>query len=163
MAKNGTIGAKGHLPWQGKQPAEVAYFRKTTEGSPVVMGSSTARSLGAPLENRRNISLSFDCTVALPPGFGCETSLDKIIAQAKTEDVYVIGGGQVFGACMPFADELLLSVIQSEYPGDVSFPEVSVELQLVSESYEAADEENVDAVLYQRYVRSSGLEVEVAC
>jgi len=121
-ARNGTIGHRGALPW--RLPEDLALFRRTTMGHPILMGRRTHASIGRPLPGRRNIVLSRD------PGFrcaGCEVApdLDSALALcADASDVFVIGGADLYRAALPRADRLLVTEIAADFEGDVFFPPV---------------------------------------
>lgn len=123
VARNGVIGQGGVLPWH--LPEDLAYFRRVTQGHPVVMGRRTWESLPArfrPLPGRRNIVLTRQ------PGWasdGAETAANWPAAQALLagqERAFVIGGAEVFRELMPAADELWLTEVQADVVGDTLFP-----------------------------------------
>jgi dihydrofolate reductase len=123
VARNGAIGRKNALLW--REPEDQKHFRRTTLGSPVVMGRRTWDSLPArfkPLPGRRNIVVTRD---ALWRAKGAETavSLDDALAlAADAEKVYVIGGGELYALALPRADELVLTEIDADLDGDTFFP-----------------------------------------
>jgi dihydrofolate reductase len=121
MTPAGTIGLGGTLPWH--LPADLAFFKRTTSGHPIVMGRKTYDSIGRPLPNRRNIVLTKNAawsapgveTIPSPDALGDLPGLDGTI--------YIIGGSKVYEAFLPTLDELLISHVSREYPGDTWFPE----------------------------------------
>jgi dihydrofolate reductase len=121
-ARNGAIGRGGRLPWH--LPEDLAQFRRTTMGHPILMGRRTHESIGRALPGRRNIVLSRD------PGYraaGCEVAPDLDAALALCADVpeaYVIGGAQLYAAAAPRAARLLVTEIDADFEGDVFFPPV---------------------------------------
>jgi len=121
-ARNGVIGAKGGIPW--RLPGELAYFRQTTMGHPLVMGRKTWESIGRPLPGRRSI------VVSRQPGFtapGAEvaTSLDEALQRcAGSAEVFVIGGEQLYREALPRADRLLVTEIDADFDGDTYWPAV---------------------------------------
>ncbi len=124
VSKNGVIGNKGKLPWNSKE--EMAFFKKTTTGYPVIMGRKTYESLGKPLENRENIiiskSINLNCN-----NLKSFDSLRKGIEycrRKKYEKVFIIGGGEIFEQAIEFAGKILISEMKKPYEGDVFFPEI---------------------------------------
>lgn len=121
MTPSGIIGLGGTLPWH--LPADLAFFKRTTTGHPIVMGRKTYDSIGRPLPNRRNIVLTKNATWRAP---GVET-IDSPAALGDLSGldgtIYIIGGSKVYEAFLPSLDELLISHVSSEYPGDTWFPE----------------------------------------
>jgi dihydrofolate reductase len=118
-ARNGVIGANGRLPW--RLPEDLAHFRRTTMGHPIVMGRRTWESIGRPLPGRRNVVISRQ------PGFtaaGAEVvaDLDAALALcAGAGEVFVIGGAQVYHEALPRAQRLVLTEIDAEFAGDTHF------------------------------------------
>lgn len=119
-ARNGVIGAKGGLPW--RLPEDLAFFKRTTMGHPIVMGRKTWESIGRPLPGRRSIVVTRD------PDFtasGAEVvhSLAEAIACCRTADeIFVIGGAQLYADALPRADRLLLTEIHADFDGDTLLP-----------------------------------------
>lgn len=119
VAENGTIGDKNSLLWHISE--DLRNFKRITSGHPVVMGRKTFESLGRPLPNRRNIVISRTTTHIE----GCEVvdSLEKAIALFPTEEeVFIIGGAQIYAQAMPLADKFYLTKVEHPYEGDTSFP-----------------------------------------
>ncbi len=125
MAANRVIGRNNAIPWQ--IPEEMAHFKATTMGHPLIMGRKTYASIGGPLPGRRNIIVtanpSFqarpDCTVVA-------VSLAQAITLcAGAEKVFVIGGAQLYQAALPLAHTLILTVIGKDFAGDTFFPDFS--------------------------------------
>lgn len=121
MATNRVIGKDGDMPW--KIPADLAYFRKVTEGHPIIMGRRTWESLGRPLPKRRNIVVTSQPAEAFP-GAEVVPSFDAALALCEADElVFCIGGGQLYRAALPQADCLYLTEIHQEIDGDTVFPE----------------------------------------
>ncbi len=123
VARGGVIGSEGAVPW--RLPEDMAYFRAVTLGQPVVMGRRTWDSLPdrfRPLPGRRNV------VVTRNPSWGEEGaeragSLEEALRLVEgAERVAVIGGGELYAAALPLADELLLTEVDLEVDGDTFFP-----------------------------------------
>ncbi|MEY4560920.1 MAG: dihydrofolate reductase FolA [Pseudomonadota bacterium] len=125
VARNGVIGHDNQLLW--RLPEDMKYFKRSTLGHPVIMGRKTWDSVPErfrPLPDRHNI------VVTRQPGWqaaGATTthSLDEALAavQPDANRVFVIGGGELYAAAMPLADELLITEIDHPFEGDAHFPE----------------------------------------
>jgi dihydrofolate reductase len=124
VGRGGVIGRDGDLPW--RLPEDMAHFREVTIGEPVVMGRKTWDSLPVrfrPLPGRRNV------VVTRNPAWSAEGaeragSFDEALELAHgAERVSVIGGGEIFAAALPVADELVFTEIDLEVDGDTLFPE----------------------------------------
>ncbi|MDB6138088.1 MAG: dihydrofolate reductase [Verrucomicrobiaceae bacterium] len=119
MASNRVIGKDGTLPW--RLPEDLKFFKKTTLGHPILMGRKTFDSIGKPLPGRRNMVLSH----AMEPREGVEVihepgELDNL-CQAD-EEVFLIGGAQLFETLLPNCAGLYLTWIEHPYEGDTFFP-----------------------------------------
>jgi dihydrofolate reductase len=94
MDENRLIGSNNGLPWH--LPADLAFFKRTTMGKPIVMGRKTFESIGRPLPGRRNIVVTRD------PDFsaaGCDiaNSIDAALDLcADDEEVMLIGGASLY-------------------------------------------------------------------
>lgn len=124
-ARNGVIGRGGNLPWRLK--TDLAIFRATTMGKPVIMGRKTWESLPKkPLVGRTNIVLSRDGSFEPHGAVVCEEFSEALsIAREQAEEdgvgeVCVIGGASLFELALPRARRLYLTDIDAEVEGDVS-------------------------------------------
>lgn len=141
MGSNRAIGEKNTLPWS--MPADLKRFRDITSGHPVIMGRKTYESIGHPLPKRLNIVVTRDQSLVIP---GCTVvhSLDEaLMTTGDAEEVFVIGGAQLFTEALPRADRMYLTFIHAEFPGDVFFPEYdSAQWSEVSRKDHASDDAN---------------------
>ena len=123
MSANRVIGRNGRMPWH--IPKELAFFKTTTMGHPLIMGRTTFESLPFPLPGRRNIVLSRDPSFQ-PEGAEIASTLEKALELCNGADiVFVIGGAQIFSLAMPLATGILLSVLDRAVEGDTIFPEIN--------------------------------------
>ena len=133
IAENGVIGDNNALLWNIKE--DMRRFRTTTTGHPVIMGRKTYESIGRPLPKRTNVVITRSDTTFE----GCEVahSLEEAVAMFPAdEEVFIIGGAQIYKQALPLADKLYLTVVHRNYDGDTSFPEIDY-----SEWQEVAREE----------------------
>ena len=118
-ARNRTIGRDNTLPW--KLPGDLAHFKRTTLGCPIVMGRKTWDSLGRPLPGRRNIVITRNATNAFV-GAECVTSLSHALEAVKeAEQVFVIGGAQIYQQALPLAQRIVATEIHADIEGDAVF------------------------------------------
>ncbi|KKW16678.1 MAG: Dihydrofolate reductase [Parcubacteria group bacterium GW2011_GWA1_50_14] len=125
IGKNNVIGQNNDLVW--KIPDDLARFREITKGHPVIMGRRTFESIGRPLPDRTNIVISREKDYA-PEGVSVVYSVDEAIEKAKSlgnDEIFVIGGGEIYRQFMPYTDKLYLTIIDAEADGDVFFPDYS--------------------------------------
>jgi dihydrofolate reductase len=119
-ARNGVIGRGNQLPWH--LPEDLAHFKRTTMGRPIVMGRKTWESIGRPLPGRRSLVVSRDPHYTAP-GAEVVASLDEALARTAAEpEVFVIGGAQLYAAAVPRAQRLVLTQIAADFEGDAFFP-----------------------------------------
>lgn len=140
MTKNRVIGKDNQMPWH--LPADLAWFRQNTTGKPVIMGRKTFESIGRPLPKRTNIVLSrqpFE-----HDGVIWKDSLESAVNFVRdSEEIMLIGGGQLFNEYVSKADRLYLTEIQTELDGDTFFPSINWdEWHIEFEQYRPADEQN---------------------
>jgi dihydrofolate reductase len=131
VARNGDIGVAGGLPW--KLPSDQQFFKRVTMGRPLIMGRKTFESLGRPLPGRTNIVVTRRSGYAAP-GAVVVHSLDEALEAARAmaaadgvEEVFVIGGGEIYGQAIEDADRLLITHVDAAPEGDVRFPEIDPE------------------------------------
>ena len=132
LSENRVIGKDNTLPWH--IPEDLKHFKEVTSGHPVIMGRKTFESIGRLLPKRLNIVVSRDPAYKVE-GATMANSLDKAIEIATNYDaneVFVIGGGQIFEQSMAFADRLYLTVVHTEIEGDAFFPEYSDFTKVIS-------------------------------
>ena len=121
VAKNKVIGNHGKLPWHVSE--DLKFFKSMTTGHAIVMGKKTFDSTGKPLPNRRNIVVSRSATAI--DGAEVTGSIDEALARARETDAepFVIGGGEIYRAALPFATKLYITEIDQEPEGDAFFPD----------------------------------------
>lgn len=120
VAANGVIGNNNSLLWHISE--DLRNFKRITSGHPVVMGRKTFKSLGRPLPNRTNVVVSR--TVTEIEGCRVAASLDEAIAMfPEDEEVFIIGGAQIYAQALDAADKIYLTRVEHDYEGDTSFPE----------------------------------------
>lgn len=118
---NGVIGRDGDMPWH--LPEDLKYFKRTTMSHPMIMGRKTFDSMGA-LPGRRSIVITrqHDWSAA---SVETATSFDHALALVGDDDVFVVGGAQIYQQALPFADRILLTEIDQEVDGDTWFPQLA--------------------------------------
>jgi dihydrofolate reductase len=100
-ARNDVIGRAGGMPW--RLPADLAHFKRTTMGKPIVMGRRTYDAIGRALPGRKNIVVTRNAAFA-GPGIARAKSLEEALSLAgDAEEIMVIGGGELFRAALPCA------------------------------------------------------------
>ncbi len=127
VAANGIIGGDNDLPWY--LPDDLKHFKKITEGKTVLMGRKTYDSifkrLGKPLPNRKNVVITRDTEKKYPEEVLVFQNIEDAFSMLKNEDIFVIGGAQIFELAISRGEYMYLTHVKNEYPGDVYFPKVN--------------------------------------
>lgn len=126
MTKEGIIANNQLLPWNIKE--EMKYFRSLTQTKTVLMGSKTLLSIGQPLKSRHNIIITSNPKKY--QNFASEyciissdlTKIIKTYTKNPNNELWVIGGANIYQQTFPYADYLYVSIIKQNYSGDLKFP-----------------------------------------
>ena len=122
VADNGVIGCANKLIWHLSD--DLKRFKRLTTGHPVVMGRKTFDSIGRPLPNRVNIVISRDKSLDIEDVV-VVNSIDGAVGLFGTdEEIFIIGGGEIYRQSMPLADKLYLTLVHQTPEGDTYFPEI---------------------------------------
>jgi dihydrofolate reductase len=130
------IGAGGDIPW--RVPEDFAHFKRTTAGHPVVMGRLTWESLPKrPLPGRTNVVVSARGPFGVPdpeavPAASLGEAIDTAANAPGGDEIWVIGGAQIYGEALPVADVLAVTEVNTEVEGDVFAPEIGPEWTVTS-------------------------------
>ena len=155
VSENWGIGREGQLLFH--IPEDMKFFRSTTSGKTVIMGRKTLESMpnGAPLKNRRNIVISTrkgyiveGAEVVSSPAAAIELTQNEL-----PENVFIIGGGEVYRAMLPFCSKAYVTVVKAQPAADKFFPDLdaSGDWQLSAQS----EEKDCDGLkfAFRTYVR----------
>jgi len=129
VARNGTIGADGGLPWH--LPADLKRFKALTMGHPMIMGRRTFESIGRALPGRRTVVVTRDSDWAAP-GVTIAHSVDEAIRVAASDPdrdgaappLMVVGGGEIYRQLIDVADCLEITHVDIDAAGDTRFPDI---------------------------------------
>ena len=127
VASNGVLGCDGKLPW--RLSGDLAFFKRTTLGKPVLMGRKTWESVGQPLPGRSNIVISRQAATDKPAAVHWMADLDSALALAERiaqndggDELMVAGGAEIYALTLPLAQRLYLTEVHAAPGGDVFFP-----------------------------------------
>ena len=120
LDKGRVIGNKGQIPWYLIE--DLKHFQKITKFSAVIMGRKTFESIGKPLPHRLNVVMT-----RTPRGItGVEEVQSKEealeVASSFSEEVFVIGGENIYTEFMPLAVRMYLTIVNLKVEGDTFFP-----------------------------------------
>lgn len=130
MALNRVIGKNNQLPWH--YPEDLKFFRDKTKGRVLIMGRKTFDSLGKPLPGRFHIVVSRSMNVSVNDMVRFVQDIPQALCLAEEivrkdprwgDEIFVVGGGEIYRQSIPHWDRLYLTLIQEQPEGDAHFPE----------------------------------------
>lgn len=150
--ENRLIGRDNGLPWH--LPADLKHFKQITMGHYMIMGRKTFESIGKPLPGRTSVVITRQAGLQFE---GCimASSLEDAIKKCPSdEEVFVIGGAEIFSQAMQICDKLHTTLIHHQFEGDTHFSELNPsDWEVISEERFEADEKNPWAYSYIDYKR----------
>lgn len=150
MSKNRVIGNNNQLIW--KLSSDLKRFKELTTNNPVVMGRKTYESIGRPLPNRRNIIITRNTEYSVE---GCEivSSLEEALLLTNN-DCFIIGGGEIYTQSLEVADKIYLTLVNKEFEGDTTFPELPRAWYISKQEKFLADDKNphnYSFIIYEKF------------
>ena len=143
MAANRVIGLDNKMPWH--LSADLKKFKAITMGSPIVMGRKTYESIGRPLPGRSNIIISRNLDYQQTDCLVFNDIKTAIEASSKdAEEIFIIGGAELYKATLPHADNLYLTVINQDFDGDTFFPEIDFKVWTEASREDISDDPSVN-------------------
>lgn len=152
VAENNALGKNNDLLWH--LPNDFKRFKEITSGHHIVMGRKTFESFPKPLPNRTHVIITRQKDY-VHEGCIVVQDLEKAIAVCpKNEDLFVIGGGEIYAQSILFADQLDITRVHHSFDADVYFPEINPEIwELTSETFNPKDEKHLYDYTFQTFVR----------
>ncbi len=149
VAENLVIGGDNDLPWY--LPEDLQNFKKLTSGKTVLMGRKTYESiikrLGKPLPNRKNVVISRQTDYEVAEDVLVFNSLEAAISKLSADDIYVIGGAEIFKLALPLAQLMYMTQVHGDYKGDAFFPKLN------RDEWEKVEEEKHEKFTFAKYKR----------
>ena len=155
MGKNREIGKENQLLWH--LPKDLKRFKELTSGYPIIMGRKTYESIGKPLPNRTNIVISRK-NDWFEEGILIVGSIKEAVKFAKKidEEVFVIGGGNIYEQTIDLADKLEVTLVDAVLDADTFFPKINEKIwQKTNEERHQKDEKNEFDFCFQTCERVS--------
>jgi dihydrofolate reductase len=146
VARNNVIGNKQDIPWRIAE--DWAYFKRMTSGHTILMGRKTFESLGKPLPDRKHLVITRQPGYAVPPGVEVYPTIEAALAAHPEEDIFVIGGGEIYRQTIDLADTLYITHIDRVVEGDTFFPEID------TTKWQEASRENHEGFAFVVYKKS---------
>jgi dihydrofolate reductase len=141
MAENRVIGKENSLPWH--LPADLQHFKAMTIGKPIIMGRKTWESLPGKLPERPHIIISANPDYSAD---GCMVvnSLEQAIeAAGDVPEVMIVGGAMLYAQALPLADNIYLTMVETEADGDTLFPEYDqAQWREIAREHHPSDDKN---------------------
>src|SRR5690606_15225652 len=138
VAQNGVIGKDGDMPW--RIPSDFAWFKRTTMGKPMIMGRKQFETFPKPLAGRPHIVVTRQ-TDYVRDGVSVMHTLEAaydlaadLADQAGTDEIVVIGGGDIYAQAMAAAERLYITHVELSPPGEVVFPAIDPAIWAVVDS-----------------------------
>ena len=154
ISDNNAIGRDNQLLWHISE--DLRFFKRTTLGSPVIMGRKTYESIGRPLPKRVNIVVSrgFNTGEEVAVAASLEDAF-KVAEDTNLEKCFVIGGGQIYSQALPLVDSLIVTHVHTVIEdADTFFPEIDPDIWQVAERSELfTDEESGYSFEFVKYVK----------
>ena len=152
-AENNALGKDNQLLWH--LPDDFKRFKMITTGHYIIMGRKTFESFPKPLPNRVHV------IVTRQSGYKAENCIvvgsfgEALKVCPEKEDVYVIGGGEIYSLALPFADKIELTRVHTSLEADAYFPEFDeADWKLASTEYHPKDDRHQYDFTYETYVRN---------
>lgn len=124
--EKGVIGKEGTLIW--RIPTDLRYFREQTMGKKMIMGRKTFESFPSPLPGREHIVLTRKKDYEVPEGVRLIHDFSEVDSYLESEEeVFIIGGGEIFSHFLPLCDRLYITWVKKEFEGDTFFPVEEIE------------------------------------
>lgn len=123
MAKNRVIGAAGRIPWH--LPNELQLFKRITMGHHIIMGRKTYDSIGRLLPGRTTVIVTRQAGFRVLGAVVAHSLEDAIAKCGADEEIFVIGGGELYSEVLPRADRIYLTTVDAEPAGDTFMPDLN--------------------------------------
>ncbi|MDR6966937.1 dihydrofolate reductase [Flavobacterium arsenatis] len=151
-AENNALGKDNEMVWH--LPDDFKRFKQLTTGHHIIMGRKTFESFPKPLPNRTHIIITRQRDYN-PENCFVVDGMDKALEKApQNEDVYIIGGGEIYNLGLPFADKIELTKVHAEFEADAFFPEINPnEWKLEKEEFHPKDEKHNFDFTFQTFIR----------
>ena len=126
IAENNALGKNNDLLWH--LPDDFKRFKEITSGHYIIMGRKTFESFPKPLPNRTHVIITRQKDFS-PEGCIVVDSIEKAIASCpKKEDLFIIGGGEIYKQSLSIADRLDITLVHHTFDATVYFPEINPEI-----------------------------------
>ena len=147
--ENNSLGKDNDLVWH--LPDDFKRFKELTSGNYILMGRKTFETFPKPLPNRKHLIITRQDNYSVPENCFVFDTIQSAIDFTDNQDIWIIGGGEIYKQSMEIADRIELTRVHSDFEADTFFPEIGEEWELVSEEYHPADERHKYDFTYLTY------------
>ena len=141
MQRNRVIGREGNLPWH--LSADLKRFKRLTMGHHIIMGRKTFASIGRTLPGRTTVVVTRQEDFEADGAIVVHGVHDAIAASADDEEVFIVGGADIYRQALPLVDRIYLTEVDADVLGDTQFPEFDrAAWAIVERSEHSADQRN---------------------
>ncbi|PDS24219.1 dihydrofolate reductase [Flavobacterium branchiophilum] len=152
MAQNRALGKNNTLLWH--LPNDFKRFKTQTTGHYIVMGRKTFESFPKPLPNRTHVIVSKTKNFDSEHCITVQNLEEALAICPKNQDLYIIGGGEIYKQTMPMADVLDITLVEATFEADTFFPEINPkEWQLASKESHPIDDKHPYEYHFLTYIR----------
>jgi dihydrofolate reductase len=154
VSENNIIGKDNDLIWH--LPKDFKRFKELTSNHYIIMGRKTFESFPKPLPNRTHVIITRDKSYGdnLPENCYAFENVDSALEFSKTqENIYIIGGGEIYKQTMELSDKIELTRVHTEVEGDTLFPEIDDKWKLVEEVKVEKDDKHLYDFTYLTYIK----------
>lgn len=153
MSENRVIGVQNRLPWH--LPADLANFRKVTEGKKFIMGRKSYEAEDKLCSDAGNVIITRQKNYKVAAGDvtapGLQQAVEKLL---KEKEVFVLGGAEIFAQAIDIADRLYITLVHSKFIGDAFFPEIDMMTWKIAKRKDfKSDDENPIDYSFIEYIR----------
>ena len=152
---NNALGKDNQLVWH--LPLDFKRFKTLTSEHYIIMGRKTFESFPKPLPNRTHVIITRNKNYDAPEGCIVVSSLEKAIEVCpKNEEVFIIGGGEIYKQSIDIADKVELTRVHTEVEADVFFPEINPEKwDVVFEEHHTKDENHAFDFTFLTFIKAN--------
>ncbi|WP_339887609.1 dihydrofolate reductase [uncultured Flavobacterium sp.] len=152
-SENNALGKDNDLVWH--LPDDFKRFKALTSGHYIVMGRKTFESFPRPLPNRTHVIITRQEDYEVPEGCILVNSLSKAIGVCpENEDIFIIGGGQIYKQSIEIADKIELTRVHTTVDADTFFPEIDEDIwEVIQSEYHPKDEKHEYDFTYLTFVK----------
>lgn len=151
-SENNALGKDNQLVWH--LPDDFKRFKQLTSGHHIIMGRKTFESFPKPLPNRTHIIITRQKNYAVEGCFIANSIKNAIAMAPKDEEVFIIGGAEIYKQSIDFADKIELTRVHSTFDADAYFPEINLNnWTLVFEEHHYKDEKHQFDFTFLTYLK----------